>query len=244
VGSTLTLLEVQNVWKYFGGLAALRGVGFKVHKGEIVGLIGPNGSGKTTIFNVISGVYRCSSGRIIFNGKDITRSSPSNICKMGIARTFQLVKLFPDMTVLENIAAGAVYRCSTIKQAMEEAGELLEFANLSRFKNVLAGELPLGIKKIVELLRALATHPKLLLIDEMLAGLNPKESNDAIQLLWKIRENGITIIFIEHVMRAVMSVSDNIIVLNNGEKIAEGPPSEIARNEEVIKAYLGRRYNA
>lgn len=238
------LLMIENVSKRFGGLVALRSVSFKVRKGEIVGLIGPNGSGKTTLFNIISGVYRCDSGRIFFNGEDITHTSSHNICKMGISRTFQLTKLLTDMTTLENVAAGAVFRCATMKEAMEIASELLEFAGLSRFKNVYVRELPLGVRKLVELLRALATHPKLLLIDEIMAGLNPRESKDVIQMLSKIRENGTTMIVIEHIMKVIMNISDNIVVLNHGEKIAEGPPHEISRDRKVIETYLGRRYNA
>jgi len=239
------MLSIQGVSKHFGGITAIKDVSFSIEQGEIVGLVGPNGAGKSTLLNVISGVYLPSSGSIIFNGLDITDLSPDKVCKQGIAKTFQLVQSFPELTAIQNVLVGAVFGNSD-KISMVEAGEKaeknLEFIGYPMNKmNYPVKNLTVVELKRIQLARALATEPKLLLLDEVTTGLNPKESNDAISLIQKIRESGITILIVEHVMRVIMNVSDNIVVLHHGEKIAEGTPDEIANDEKVITSYLGEK---
>jgi branched-chain amino acid transport system ATP-binding protein len=237
----MRILEVKGITKYFGGLAAVVDVEFYIEQGEIVGLIGPNGAGKTTLFNLISGAFRPTSGVTKFKGEIITRLKPYAICKRGIARTFQLVKLFGDLTALENVLLACLFRnpkC-TSKEAAGECLELLEFVGLSGLEGLPAKELTVANQKRLEVARALATHPELLLLDEVMAGLNPTEVTEAIGLIKKIRENGVTILMVEHVMKAIMDVSDRVIALHYGEKIAEGSPIEIASNPTVIEVYLG-----
>jgi len=204
-------------------------------------LIGPNGAGKTTLFNLISGAILPTSGTTIFKGENITRLKPSEICRRGIARTFQLVKLFNDMTVLENVMLSCLFRKPRISknEATRESMELLDFVGLNGMESLPARELPIGGQKRLEVARALATKPELLLLDEVMAGLNPAEVSEAVESIKKIREKGISIMLVEHVMQAIMDVSDRIIVLHNGEKIAEGIPCDIASNETVISVYLG-----
>jgi branched-chain amino acid transport system ATP-binding protein len=239
------MLAVRGVSKHFAGITAIKNVSFEIEKGEIVGLVGPNGAGKSTLLNVVSGVYLPSSGSVIFDGKDITYLRPNWVCKLGIAKTFQLVQSFPELTALQNVLVGAVFGNSekiSLKGAEEKAKEQLEYVGYPMekiqypVKNLNVVEL-----KRIQLARALATDPKLLLLDEVTTGLNPKESNDAISLIQKIRESGITILMVEHVMRIIMNVSDRIVVLHHGEKIAEGRPEEIAKNEKVISSYLGEK---
>ena len=241
----IMMLSIQNVSKHFDGITAIKDVSFNVEKEEIVGLVGPNGAGKSTLLNVISGVYLPSSGSIIFDGTDITNKSPDKVCKQGIAKTFQLVHSFPELTALQNVTVGALFGNSektNMKEARDKAEENLEYVGYPAdkihypVKNLNVVEL-----KRVQLARALATAPKLLLLDEVTTGLNPKESNDAVSLIQKIRESGITILMVEHVMRIIMNVSDRIVVLHHGEKIAEGTPEEIAKDEKVISSYLGRK---
>lgn len=237
------ILEVKDLDKNFGGLAAIRQVSFEVRKGDIFGLIGPNGAGKTTLFNVISGFHRPNGGVVLYHGEAISSlHSAYLICRRGIGRTFQLVKPFQNISVLENVMTGAFLRSKTYAETREDSLEILEFVGLYRVKKALGKSLTIADRKRLELARALATRPDLLLLDEIMAGLNPKETFEAIQLIRKIREYGITILMIEHVMQAVMQLSDRIVILHHGEKIGEGSPREVAADEKVIKAYLGEEY--
>jgi len=238
------ILKVENVTKRFGGLVALSNVSFEVYEGEILGLIGPNGAGKTTMFNVITGVYKPDEGRVIFMGTDITGWRPHKIARKGIARTHQIVKPFGDLTVLENTMVGAMFGTRYKEVGEEEARriaeEVLEFVGLADKKDLPARVLNVQEKKRLELARALAEEPKLLLLDEVLAGLTPTEVERMLGLLRQIREEkGITMVMIEHVMHAVMNLADRIVVLHFGRKLAEGTPEEVANNPEVIAAYLG-----
>jgi len=240
------MLVCKDITKSFGGLVALRGVSLEVKKGEIVGLIGPNGSGKTTLFNVICGIYRPDKGVVYFKGEDITGRKPYEICKLGIGRTFQLVKPFKTMTVLENVMTAILFGRSkfiTMTEARKQALKWLDFVGLSGMKDKVAGELGIASLRLLEIARALATEPELLLLDEVMAGLNPVEVSRVGDLIERVRSDlGITIFWVEHVMRAIMKHADRVIVLDRGEKIAEGTPKEIAYDEKVIKAYLGEPY--
>ena len=235
------LLSVQGVTKRFGGLQALTKVTFDLPEGQILGLIGPNGAGKTTLFNAINGVYPPEEGRIIFRDKDMTNAKTYRMAKMGLARTHQIVQPLNDLTVRENVMVGACFgqENHSLSSASVIADEVLDFVGLAARIDQLAGSLNVAQKKRLEMARALASHPKLLLLDEVLAGLNPSEIGNMVETVKKIRERGITIIMIEHVMKAVMNVSDRIIVLDYGQQIAEGTPEEISKNEKVIEAYLG-----
>jgi len=238
----MRILEGKGIIKNFGGLTALASVDFHIEPGEILGLIGPNGAGKTTLFNLISGSLVPTSGTIKFKGENITGLKPHRICRKGIARTFQLVKLFGNMTVLENILLGGLFGPSTgspRSHTKKACLDLLEFVGLSEMKENLAKDLTIVNQKRLEAARALATKPELLLLDEFMAGLNPTEVALAIELIKKIRNLGVTIIMIEHVMKVIMDVSDRIVVLHHGEKIAEGTPEEIAADQMVIDVYLG-----
>jgi len=238
----MRILEGEGVTKYFGGLAAVSNVDFHVDQGEIVGLIGPNGAGKTTLFNLISAALVPKPGAIRFKGENITGLKPHKICRMGVARTFQMVKVFANMPVLENVLLGSLFGmspCMSSADAAREATDLLEFVELSAVRATPAKDLTLANQKRVEVARALATRPELLLLDELMAGFNPTEVVQAMELVTRIRDKGITIVMIEHVMKAIMSVCDRIIVLHHGEKIAEGTPQEIATSKKVIEVYLG-----
>ena len=240
----MRILEGKGVTKYFGGLAAVSNVDFHVEQGEALGLIGPNGAGKTTLFNLISAALTPKSGTIRFKGENITGLKPYKICRMGVARTFQTVKVFAQMPVLNNVVLGAYFGVSpgmSSKDAISEATALLEFVGLSAVKGIPAKDLTLARQKRLEVARALATHPDLLLLDEMMAGLNPTEVAQAMELVARIRDKGITIIMIEHVMKAIMSVCDRIMVLHHGAKIAEGTPQEITTSKRVIEVYLGEK---
>jgi branched-chain amino acid transport system ATP-binding protein len=240
------ILETNVVTKKFGGLVALENVSIKISRGSITGLIGPNGAGKTTLFNCITGVYRPEKGSIMFEGEDITGLAPEVICHKGIGRTFQVVRPLHNMTVLDNVIVSVFYgkkRRLNLKQAEEEALNIIEFVGLKRKENEFARNLTAADMRRLEVARALATRPKLLLLDEPLAGLNPKETDEALKMIKKIRdEMRVTIFWIEHVMRAIMRGAERIIVLNAGRVIAEGKPEEVAINSEVIKAYLGVEY--
>jgi branched-chain amino acid transport system ATP-binding protein len=240
----MALLEVKNVSMFFGGLAALTDISFTVNKGEILGLIGPNGAGKTTLFNVINGFYRPSKGSVFLNGKRISGLKPSRICRLGLARTFQVVKPLQRMTVFENVLVSAYLRAKNRSAAEKTASEILEFSGLYDEKNVLSKSLPLGKRKRLEIARALATSPEMLLLDESFAGLNPTELNESIGIIKRIKARGTTIMIIEHHMKVIMSISDRIAVLNYGEKISEGTPHETAHNPLVVAAYLGDAPNA
>jgi branched-chain amino acid transport system ATP-binding protein len=238
----MRILEGERVTKYFGGLAAVYNVDFDINQGEIVGLIGPNGAGKTTLFNLISGGLSSTAGEIRYKDKKITSLKPNQICKRGIARTFQLIKLFGKMTVFENVLLGSLFGKSediNESDAKRESLELLEFVGLSEARATPAKELTLANQKRLEVARGLATKPELFLLDEVMAGLNPAEVAQAMELVTMIRDKGITIFMIEHVMKAIMSVCDRIMVLNHGVKIAEGTPEEITTNKKVIEVYLG-----
>lgn len=235
------LLQVQGVTKRFGGLQALTQVTFDLPKGQILGLIGPNGAGKTTLFNTINGVYHPEEGRILFQGKDVTNKMPYHLAKMGMARTHQIVRPLNELSVRENVMVGACFghENQSLNKAAKIADEVLEFVGLHIRADQLAGSLNVAQKKRLEMARALASHPHLLLLDEVLAGLNPSEIDGMIQMVLDIRAQGVTIIMIEHLMKAVMNVSDRILVLDYGTQIAEGSPSEIVSHPKVIEAYLG-----
>jgi len=236
------LLEIRNATKSFGGLVALHQVDLVLEQGEILGLIGPNGAGKTTLFNLVAGVYRPDKGQILFRGEDITYLQPHQICQLGVARTFQLVKPFANLTVLDNVMVGAFNRTSSRVEARRRAQEVLTFVGLGGREEQLAKSLTTPDRKRLELARALATEPQLLLLDEVMAGLTPTESAAVVELIRKVRDSGITVFVIEHVMRAIMTLSDRIAVLHHGELIAEGTPQEVSQNERVIEAYLGEAY--
>jgi branched-chain amino acid transport system ATP-binding protein len=239
----MRIIEGEQLTKHFGGLAAVEKVNFHINQGEIVGLIGPNGAGKTTLFNLLSGSLVTTTGTIRFKGENITGLKPYQICRKGMARTFQLVKVFQHMSVLENVLLGALFGMSPgphMVGAEAEAVELLELVELSDKRVSLAKDLTVANQKRVEVARALATKPELILLDEVMVGLNPTEVAEFIRLIKRIREKGITVLMIEHVMKAIMEISDRIIVLHHGEKIDEGTPQEIANSQEVIKVYLGK----
>jgi branched-chain amino acid transport system ATP-binding protein len=241
-GKTMIVLECKNISKRFGGLWALKQVNIQIKEKEILGIIGPNGAGKTTLFNVITGFVKPDEGRVIAFGKDITGKEPYEICKLGIARTFQVPKPFPNLTVLENVAIGALIRSKSVNEAVEKAKEILDLVGLSHKKNVYGRDLTVLEMKRLELAKALATEPKILLLDEVMAGLKPAEVDEVLQVIKSIRKRGITVVIIEHVMRAVQSVCERVVVLDRGKVIAEGTPEEVSRNDEVIKSYLGREY--
>jgi branched-chain amino acid transport system ATP-binding protein len=235
------ILQVESVTKNFGGLQALQNVTFDLPEGQILGLIGPNGAGKTTLFNVINGVFPPSKGKVIFRGEDVTGLKPYWLARKGLARTHQIVKPLNDLTVQENVMVGACFgrEGQNLTEASRTANEILEMLGLTVRTDQLAGSLNVAQKKRLELARALASRPYLLLLDEVLAGLNPSEIATMVEIVHQIRAQGITIIMIEHVMHAVMNVSDRVLVLDYGQQIAEGTPEEVSKNEKVIEAYLG-----
>jgi branched-chain amino acid transport system ATP-binding protein len=239
----MRILEGEGVTKNFGGLTAISNVDFHVEQGEIVGLIGPNGAGKTTLFNLISAALVPKPGVIRFKGEKISGLKPHQICRAGVARTFQSVKVFGNIPVLGNVLLGSLFgrsaRMSSV-DAAREAMESLEFVGLSAVRAIPAKDITLANQKRLEVARALATKPELLLLDELIAGLNPTETTEAMELVTKIRDKGITIFMIEHVMKAIMGICDRLIVLHHGEKIAEGTPRQITNNQTVIEVYLGK----
>jgi branched-chain amino acid transport system ATP-binding protein len=235
----MAILEIKHVSKFFGGLAANSDVSFELEQGMIMGLIGPNGAGKTTLFNCITGYYPPSKGEVVFDGKTMNGLQPDKVCKLGMARTWQKVRPLAKMSVVDNVMVGALCRTNSLKVAREMALEQVKVVHLEHRADFLAGGLPIGERKKLEVARVLATQPKLLLLDEVMGGLNPAESEEIIQLILDIRKLGITQMVIEHDMKAIMRISDRIVVLNSGEKLAEGSPEEIVKNPDVVTAYLG-----
>lgn len=238
------LLVVQDVVKKFGGLVAVNKVNLYIEKGEIIGLIGANGAGKTTMFNIISGDLNPTSGKVIYKGNEIQSLPSDKVCSLGIARTYQIVKPFTDLTVLENVMVGSFLRNAKTSEVRDNSLEILEYVGLLHRRDVVGKDLNLPELKRLELARALGTKPDLLLLDEVMAGLNPVESGRFIELIRSIREKGLTLLVIEHVMKAIMSLSDRLYVMNQGSKIAEGKPEEVVKNEAVIKSYLGEKKHA
>lgn len=240
----MALLEVNNVSKHFGGLKAVDQVSISIEKGQIYGLIGPNGAGKSTLFNCVAGYYPPTIGSITYNGEDITGLKPWNICKKRIARTFQIVKPFQTKTVLYNAMVGAYIRTRNPSEAEDRAMEVLKKFNLADKWNKASGNLTIADRKRLEIARAMATEPEMFLMDESMAGLRPNEVDETLDEIRKIRDSGVTIFMIEHIMRAIMTVSDKITVIQFGKKIMDGTPQEVAKDERVIKAYLGESYGA
>ncbi len=238
----MSILKTEKLTKKFGGLVAVKNIDFEVNEKEIVGIIGANGAGKTTLFNCISGNLKPTSGKVIFDNKDITGHKPYEIAKLGLARTFQIVRPFINKSVLYNVTVGAFLRTNQKPEAIERAKEIINFLNLSNKMEVLAKNLSLPERKRLELARALATRPALLLLDEVMAGLRPAEIKDMLKIIEKINKEGITIVIIEHIMQVIMSVSNRIYCMNFGEKIASGTPKEVTKDKNVIKAYLGDEY--
>jgi branched-chain amino acid transport system ATP-binding protein len=235
----MSLLELKDVSRRFGGLMAVGHMSFTMEKGEILGLIGPNGAGKTTIFNLINGYFPPTGGQIFFRGERIDGLKPHVICHKGLARTFQVVKPLARLSVLENVVASAFVRTNHLREAQEVAREVTAFTEMEAWRDHRAGGLPLGMRKRLEMARALATRPELLLLDENFAGLNPSEVEKTIDIVRKIHATGVTILIIEHNMRVIMAISDRLLCVNYGEKLAEGKPQEVATDPRVVEAYLG-----
>src|SRR5512145_2499955 len=235
------ILRIEHVSKFFGGLAANSDVSFDMHLGMIMGLIGPNGAGKTTLFNCITGYYPPSRGEVVFKGVRINGLQPDQVCRLGMVRTWQKVRPLAKLSVLDNVMVGALARTSSLKVARELAMEQLKVVRMEHKPEFPAGGLPIGDRKKLEVARALATKPELLLLDEVMGGLNPAESEEIIQLILELKKRGLTQMVIEHDMKAIMRISDRIVVLNSGEKLTEGTPQEVANHPDVIAAYLGER---
>jgi branched-chain amino acid transport system ATP-binding protein len=237
----MAMLEIRHVSKFFGGLAANADVSFSMEQGMIMGLIGPNGAGKTTLFNCITGYYPPSKGEVVFKGASLEGLEPDDVCRLGMVRTWQKVRPLAKMTVLDNVMVGALARTRSLKVARDIAHEQLHVVHLDHKDAALAGGLPIGERKKLEVARALATRPELLLLDEVMGGLNPAESEEIILLILDLKKRGLTQMVIEHDMKAIMRISDRIVVLNSGEKLTEGTPREVANHPDVIAAYLGER---
>ncbi len=236
------LLTLERVTKRFGGLTAVRDVSFQVNAGDLIGIIGPNGAGKTTLFNLISGYYRPDEGRIVFDGHDITGLPPHRVCRLGLTRTFQIVKPFGNLSVLDNVMIGALTRLRAVAEARQAAEHVIDLCGLTAHAAARAKALPLGLRKRLEVARALATRPRLLLLDEVMAGLNPSELGGMIELIRRLAAEGVTPIVIEHVMAAMMRLAKRIVVLHHGERLAEGVPEEVTRDRRVVDAYLGEEF--
>jgi len=240
----MKILELKKVRKFFGGVKAVESFSLDVGEGEIVGLIGPNGAGKSTLFNCVAGVFPPTAGEILFQGTKINNQKPWDLCRKGLARTFQIVKPFATRSVLYNVMVGAFAVTDKRAEAEQRALEVLHDLHMEGKKDLRAGNLTIADRKRLEIAKALATRPKLLLLDEVMAGLRPTEVDEMVAIIKRLREGGMTIFVIEHIMRAIMALSDRIAVLHFGTKIAEGPPQKIAHDEKVIKAYLGEDYGA
>jgi branched-chain amino acid transport system ATP-binding protein len=236
------VLTLERVTKRFGGLTAVNNVTLEVRQGELVGIIGPNGAGKTTLFNVIAGYYPVDDGRIVFDGEDIRGLAPHEVCRRGLTRTFQIVKPFGNLSVLDNVMIGALTRLASVREARAEAERVVETCNLGAQSAARARALPIGLRKRLEVARALATRPKLLLLDEVMSGINPAELSEMMTLIRRLHAGGLTIIVIEHIMAAMMRLAQRIVVLHHGERIAEGPPAQVARDRRVVDAYLGEEF--
>jgi branched-chain amino acid transport system ATP-binding protein len=235
----VALLEAKEITKRFGGLVAVGNLSLSVDEGQILGLIGPNGAGKTTAFNMISGFYKADEGEIIFDGKKITDLRPDQICKLGLTRTFQVVKPFPQLSVLDNVMVGAYNRTNDSKESKKKAEEIIEFLGMQEMEGMTAGSLSVAHRKRLEVAKALATDPKIILLDEAMAGLRPTETDEMIELVRQISRQGIALLLVEHVMKVIMSLAERIVVIHHGEKIAEGTPQQICQDKAVIDAYLG-----
>jgi branched-chain amino acid transport system ATP-binding protein len=236
------LLTLERVTKRFGGLTAVRDVSLEVRTGDLLGIIGPNGAGKTTLFNVISGYYRPEEGRVVFDGHDVTGQPAHAISRLGLTRTFQIVKPFGNLSVLDNVMIGALTRRASTRQARADAEQVIDLCGLGPHTAARARALPLALRKRLEVARALATQPRLLLLDEVMAGLNPTELGGIIDLIRRLHAEGLTLIVIEHIMAAMMRLAQRIVMLHHGEKIAEGTPREITSDRRVIDAYLGEEF--
>ena len=236
------MLTLENVTKRFGGLTAVRAVSLDVRERELVGIIGPNGAGKTTLFNVVSGYYRPEEGRVVFAGSDVTGRAPHDICRLGLTRTFQIVKPFGNLSVLDNVMIGALTRTPTVRAARSDAERVVETCGLAPYATARARALPIGLRERLEVARALATRPRVLLLDEVMAGLNPTELGGMVDLIRRLHAEGLTVIVIEHIMAAMMRLAQRIVVLHHGEKIAEGTPAQIVADRRVVDAYLGEEF--
>ena len=236
------MLTLERVTKRFGGLTAVRDVSLEVREGDLLGIIGPNGAGKTTLFNVISGYYRPDAGRVLLAGRDVGGEPPHVICRLGLTRTFQIVKPFGNLSVLDNVMIGALTRLPRVAAARDEARRVIDSCGLGPYAGARAKALPVGLRKRLEVARALATRPRLLLLDEVMAGLNPTELGGIVELIRRLHAEGLTLIVIEHIMAAMMRLARRIVVLHHGETIAEGRPDEITRDRRVIDAYLGEEF--
>ena len=236
------MLTLENVTKRFGGLTAVRAVSLDVRERELVGIIGPNGAGKTTLFNVVSGYYRPEEGRVVFAGSDVTGRAPHDICRLGLTRTFQIVKPFGNLSVLDNVMIGALTHTWTVRAARSVAERVVETCGLTPYATARARALPIGLRKRLEVARALATRPRVLLLDEVMAGLNPTELGGMVDLIRRLHAEGLTVIVIEHIMAAMMRLAQRIVVLHHGEKIAEGTPAQIVADRRVVDAYLGEEF--
>ncbi len=238
----MSILRADSLTKNFGGLTAVAELSFTLERGEILGLIGPNGAGKTTVFNCLTGFLPLDSGRVSLEGRDVVGKKPFELCELGLVRTFQIVRPFLNISVLDNVMIGAMLRQRSLAEARRESTEIIGFVGLGRYAKVEAHSLPLPLRKRLELAKTLATRPKVLLLDEVMAGLNPSEVDELIGLIRQINERGVSVLLIEHVMQGVMALSHRVLVINYGRLIAEGRPEEVVKDAQVIEAYLGEEF--